>query len=331
MRRLLARRSARVGDLGWGIAGVCGAVLLTIALGVVAVVGTSAEREYAADLAHAGALREGDDIRIAGITVGQVRSLTLLPDRVRMAFTVREEVFLGDRTMLDIRMLTVVGGYYVAVQPAGDTPLGSAVIPEERVILPYNLTQVFQDAVRPVREIDGTVLRQNLAALSGSIDESPDAFRSALRAAGDLVAVMNEQNADISRALAVADEYLTAVNGSSAVLAQLVRMLHTLETLVQTNKASVSQALGDLADVLHKVSPLGRAWDRDLRERAQPLADAVGKLDALATHLGSLFDAVRALEQRLLPLLTVDGVHIDRSAVTIVPERICVPVPGGGC
>ncbi|MGM7644837.1 MlaD family protein [Nocardia sp. JW2] len=333
LRALFGRRTdGRAGDLRWGLAGLCGAVLLMIALGVVAVVGTDAERVYHAELADAGALREGDDVRIAGIGVGRVRTLDLLADRVRMTFTVREDVAVGDQTILEIRMLTVVGGYYVALRPAGTAALGSAVIPRERVILPYNLTEVFQDAVRPVREIDGSVLRQNLAALSTSFDNSPDAFRSALRAAGDLVAVLDTQNADISRALAFADEYLTALSGSSQVLAQLVRNLHTLETLVQTNKAIVSQALGDLSDVLRKASPLGRAWDRDLRARAQPLADAVAGLENLGAHLGSLFEALVALEQRLTPLLAGgDGMSIDHSAVTIVPDRICVPVQGGGC
>lgn len=319
-------------DLRWGIVGLCVVVLLTVTVGVVSVIGTNSEHDYTADMAQAGALRVGDDVRIAGITVGQVRALTLLPDRVRMTFTVRDEVFIGDHTVLDIRMLTVVGGYYVAVAPAGSAPLGRAVIPKERVVLPYNLTQIFQDAVKPVDEIDGTVLRQNLAALSTSIADSPDAFRSAIDAADDLVTVMNKQNADISKALSIADEYLSAMDASSDVLARLIRMLRTLETIVQTHRQSVSHALNTLADVLHRVSPLGRAWDASLHERVQPLTDAMSGLEGLATHLGSLFEALRALEERLLPLLSDGaGARIDQSAVTVIPERLCIPVPGGGC
>ncbi|MFE3543808.1 MlaD family protein [Nocardia sp. NPDC059177] len=334
LRRITAvdPANARTTDLRWGIVGLCAVVVLTVAVGVVSLVGTTAEREYAADLRQAGALRVGDDVRIAGITVGQVDTLTLRPDRVRMTFTVRDDVFLGDQTVLDIRMLTIVGGYYVAVQPAGSAPLGQAVIPMERVVLPYNLTQVFQDAVRPVEEIDGTVLRENLAAVSTSISGSPDAFRSAIGAAGDLVTVMNEQNADISKALSIADEYLTAIDASSDVLAQLIRMLRTLETIVQTHKATVAHALNTLSDVLHRASPLGRAWDASLHDRVGPLTDAVAGLDGLATHLGELSGALRALEDKLLPLLSGGaGARIDQSGVTVVPERLCIPVPGGGC
>lgn len=325
-------RDPHAGDLRWGIAGLCAAVLLLIAIGAVYLTGTSPERTYSAEMTQAGSVRPGDDVRIAGIPVGKVTALTLLPDRVRMDFTVAADAFLGDQTTLDIRMLTFVGGYYVAVLPAGTQPLGAAVIPQERVILPYNLTQAFQDAVDPVRRIDGNVLRRDLAALSTSIDKSPDAVRAAVRAAGDVVTILDEQNADISRTLAIADEYLTALDTNADVLAKLLITLGTLEQIIQTNKVQVAQSLRDLAVVLQDVTPLGRAWDASLKQRAQPLADAIPALEQLGGRLGELLDAVRALQQRLLPLLPADGgVTVDQSGATIPVPAVCIPLPGGGC
>lgn len=335
LRRNGSRRTTRdphAGDLRWGIAGLCAAVLLLIAIGVVYLTGTSPERTYSAEMTQAGSVRPGDDVRIAGIPVGKVTALTLLPDRVRMDFTVAADAFLGDQTTLDIRMLTFVGGYYVAVLPAGTKPLGAAVIPQERVILPYNLTRAFQDAVDPVRRIDGNVLRQDLAALSTSIDKSPDAVRAAVRAAGNVVTILDEQNADISRTLAIADEYLTALDTNADVLAKLLITLGTLEQIIQTNKVQVAQSLRDLAVVLQDVTPLGRAWDASVKQRAQPPADAIPALEQLGGRLGELLDSVRALQQRLLPLLPADGgVTVDQSGATIPVPTVCIPLPGGGC
>ncbi|WP_328661484.1 MlaD family protein [Nocardia salmonicida] len=322
----------RAGELRWGIAGMCAAVLLLVAIGAVYVTGTTAERTYSAEMAQAGSVRTGDDVRLAGIPVGKVTALTLLPDRVRMEFTVTEDAFLGDQTTLDIRMLTFVGGYYLAVLPAGTKPLGAAVIPMERVIVPYNLTKAFQDAVEPVRRIDGSVFRQDLAALSTAIDKSPDAVRSTVRAAGDVVAILDEQNADISRALSIADEYLTALDANADVLADLIITLGTLEQIIQTNKVQVAESLYDLAVILQDLTPLGRAWDASIKERAQPLADAIPALEQLGGRLGALLDAVRAFEQRLLPLMPAGGgVSVDQSGATIQLPAVCVPLPGGGC
>ncbi|MFF2086230.1 MlaD family protein [Nocardia sp. NPDC058176] len=319
-------------ELRWGIAGLCAAVLLLIAIGAVYVTGTTAQRTYSAEMSQAGSVRVGDDVRLAGIPVGKVTALTLLPDRVRMEFTVTDDAFLGDQTTLDIRMLTFVGGYYVAVLPAGTTPLGDQVIPVERVIVPYNLTQAFQDAVQPVRRIDGTLFRRDLTALSTAIDSSPDAVRSAVRAAGDVVTILDEQNADISRTLAIADEYLTALDANAEVLADLILTLGTLEQIIQTNKVQVAESLRDLAVVLRGVTPLGRAWDDSLAERARPLAEAIPALEELGGRLTTLSGSVRALLERLLPLLPEGGgVHVDQSGVTIPLPAVCVPLPGGGC
>lgn len=325
-------KAPRNTDLRWGLGGVGAVVLLVIAIGVVYVTGTTPERTYVAELAQAGTIREGDDIRIAGIPVGKVKSLTLLPDRVRMEFTAKDDAFIGDQSVLDIRMLTVVGGYYVAVEPTGTKSLGSGLIPMERVMLPYNLTQAFQDAAEPVRKIDGNTLRQNMGVLSASLDKSPESVRVTVQAASDLVAVMNKQNVEISRTLSFSDEYLTALRENSDVLATLLINLGTLVNLIQNNKTQVAQALNDLAVVLQDLAPLGRAWDTSLKERAQPLADAIPQLEQLDTRLGELLDALKAVGQKLLPLMpAAGGITVDQSAGTIRPSNICVPVPGGTC
>ncbi|WP_084532325.1 MlaD family protein [Nocardia miyunensis] len=327
-----ATDTARRTEVRWGIAGICGVLVLAAAIGIVSFTGTTAQRTYSADLAQAGSVRVGDDVRIAGIPVGKVKSLTLQPDRIRMTFTVADNVFLGDQTALDIRMLTVVGGYYVAAAPAGTKPLGAAVIPESRVGIPYNLTQAFQDAVDPVRGIDGKTLQQNLAALAASINRSPDSLRAVVQAADTLTGIMNTQNADISRTLSLADEYLSALSANSHVVGQLITELRTLETIVENNKVQVEQSLEDLGAVLHGFSPLGRLWDRKLKQQAQPIADAIPKLTELGTRLGGMLDSLRTLEQRLLPYLPAGGTAtVDQSAATVQAADVCVPVPGGGC
>ncbi|WP_245721252.1 MlaD family protein [Nocardia pseudovaccinii] len=330
VRLLSTSRSERGTQLRWGIAGIVVVLILVAAIGVINMVGTSPERTYSAELAEAGAVRAGDDVRIAGIPVGKVKSLELLPDRVRMTFTVKSNVFIGDQTTLAVRMLTIVGGYYLAVQPAGPGPLGTKVIPTQRVILPYRLTQAFQDAIEPVQKTDGDVIRQDLAALSSSIDKSPDSIRSITRAAGDIVAIMDKQNVDISKTLSLSSEYLTALNKNSDVLVNLMRTFGTLENIVANNHEQLSWALHGLAQLLQEFAPLGRIWDDSLRDQTQPLAEAIPKLQELGGRLSTLLDSLRTFEQRLQPLVQPgDGVTVDQSGTTIA--GVCVPVPGGGC
>ncbi|WP_307786645.1 MlaD family protein [Rhodococcus sp. KRD197] len=313
----------RRSDVRLGMMGIVAVVVLLAAVGVVSVVRTG-ETTYTAELADAGSVRADDDVRVAGITVGKVESITLRPDHVEMSFTVKDGVFIGDATSLEVRMLTIVGGHYLAVLPAGTKPLAHATIPRDRVILPYNLPQLFQDAVRPMDELEGDTVRISLDSVASKLSENPQSPRALLTALDKITSIIEQQNDDVSRTLDLANEYTSALNQNLDVVAHLIDKLNLLETLIQDNKAEVSVALRLVADTLHALAPVGRAWQSTLKPQAQLLADAIPELDELGKKLGAILDAVHSLQQRLNPLIADGG-------VVVVPAAPCVPVPGRTC
>lgn len=288
-------------------------------------------RTYTAHMSDAGSIRVGDEVRLAGIGVGTVKSLAARKGEVEMRFTVEGDVFVGAQTTLDVRMLTIVGGHYVALIPGGSAPLGAAVIPADRVVLPYSLPKVFQEAIRPIQQVDGDTLRRNVAALNSSITRSPEAVGSTLTAIESVVDIMNQQNAEISRSLSLADEYLTALNGSKQVLITLISTLRTLETIVENHTLEIHEALIVLARVLDRLVPLGQAWETTLRPMAQPLADAIQQLDRIGEKMRDLLESLHTLESRLSQIASPDGLAIDHSTTTYQGPGICVPVPGRVC
>ena len=319
----------RRSDIRWGIAGVSGVLVLAAAFGVVYLADFGVTT-YRAELPDAGAVRSGDDVRVAGITVGTVESVTLAPDHVDMTFTVDSDVFVGDRTTLDVRMLTIVGGHYLAVFPAGDQPLGDTPIPPDRVVLPYSLPQVFQDAIDPVTEFDGNLLRDNLGALEASLDRQPHSIAAVLTAGSRLVDVLERQNADISRTLSVADEYMTMVDGNLAVVGRLIRSLGLLETLLEDNIWAVG-SLDNTAIVVDGIAGIAAEWPT-LKPMAEALSGSIGPADELAQKLGALLDSVKGLLAVLQPLVGSDGpIAVDHSALTVASPGLCIPVPGRVC
>ena len=61
--------------------------------------------------------------------MGTVKDLSLETDQVRVRASVDRDAFVGDQSQFEVRMLTVVGGYYVTINSLGDVPLGSRPIP----------------------------------------------------------------------------------------------------------------------------------------------------------------------------------------------------------
>lgn len=318
-------------DIRWGILGIVTVIVVAAAIGVVSTVKLG-RTAYTAHLPDAGAVRPGDEVRLAGITVGAVKSLELGRDHVDLVFTVDDTVFVGAQTTLDVRMLTIVGGHYLALLPAGREPLGDNAIPADRVMLPYSLPQAFQDAVAPVREIDGDVLRRNFGALATAADSSPDGFRRMIGAIDSLVGILDKQNADVSRSLDVADEYLTALARNKDVIARFIGTFQLLENLVADNKAVVGAALRDLAEVLGQVAPVAREWNSTVKPMAQTMADTLPALQELGDRLGVLLTAVQGLGQRLQALVGPDGlVSVDQSQAIVSAPALCIPIPGRSC
>lgn len=314
--------------------GIAGAVAVTLILAVTAAlyVLPLGKSSYSAEFAEAQSVKVGDDVRLAGVPVGKVTSVELQADRVRMSFTVDSAVFVGDATTLDIRMLTIVGGNYVALAPAGSHPLGDAVIPAERVRLPYSLIRIFQDAAAPIREVDGTVLRENFTALQQSLTGSPEGLRSAGNAIDSLVNILDRQNRDVSQALDVADEYVDSINGAKSVIKQLIDKISLLETVLIDKQAEVLEALRLTLSLLSRLAALEPTWQTTLRPLAEKLAASLPDLHALGDRLGSMVTTVQDLLGKTETMLPAEGgITIDQSTTTITAPAICVPVPGRSC
>ncbi|MFF0531718.1 MlaD family protein [Nocardia amikacinitolerans] len=284
---------------------------------------------YTADLVEANSVKVGDQVRLAGITVGSVTALELGETKVRMTFTVDRDVFLGDATSLEIRMLTAVGGHYVAVFPSGTEALGSRPIPPDRVRLPYSLVRILQDAAAPVSEVDGETLRQNLAALQESLDTSPDALRRMGAATQSFVDILRRQNLEVSRALTVMDEYLRTIDGNKALIGTFVRELGTLMTVGLGKRAEIASALTIAASLLSRIAAVEPSWREVLAPLAGKLRELLPQLEQLAAQLDVAIPQWQQLRERLVAMTaSQDGVVIDQSALA---APVCIPLPGWGC
>ena len=65
--------------------------------------------DYSAYFSEAGGIKTGSTVRISGMGVGRVTEVRLDGTKVRVGFTVRKGVELGDRTEAAIKTETILG------------------------------------------------------------------------------------------------------------------------------------------------------------------------------------------------------------------------------
>ncbi|WP_067568752.1 MlaD family protein [Nocardia acidivorans] len=308
-------------ELRWGVFGALSVVALLIVCGVIYALPLGT-RTYTALLSEAGSVRVGDDVRVAGIPVGSVTSIELLPDEARMRFDLADEVFVGADTTLEVRMLTAVGGNYVAVLPAGVKPLGKQVIPANRVRLPYSLMQVFQDAATPLHQVNGDVLQRNLAVLQKSLSDNPDSIRRLSDALSTVVGILDQQRTDIAATLTMAEEYLNAVGSAKTTIGRLMGRIGGVEKILIGKRDEINAAVPLTIQLLSRVAALEPTYRNNLQPLVDEFAKALPDLQKLGEHLNGMVATIGDLSARI----GQHGVSVDQSAATV-----CIPLPGKGC
>ena len=111
-------RAAAIRNRRNGIIGVV-IIMVSLAATAMAYLNPTDEAGYTAHMPNSAGLRAGDQVRMAGIAVGKVTSVRLDGALVEMKFDVESSVRVGSDSTLDIKLLTPLGGHYVALDPKG--------------------------------------------------------------------------------------------------------------------------------------------------------------------------------------------------------------------
>jgi phospholipid/cholesterol/gamma-HCH transport system substrate-binding protein len=246
---------------------------------------------YHAAFSEAGGLKPNDEVRIAGVRVGKVESVELAGDHVRVTFRVDQDAELGQDTLAAIKVKTILGAMFLALQPAGPGQMEEgSEIPVERTSSPYDVVEAFTGLAETSEQIDTDQLAESLTTLADLSRNTPEEFRAALKGVSALsanVAAKNEKigellrNLDtVSSVLDERDEDIIALMEDADVLfrslVQRREAVHTLlestsrlsrelTSLVKQSRADLKPALTHLQNVVQVLNKNEDNLDRSLR------------------------------------------------------------------
>jgi phospholipid/cholesterol/gamma-HCH transport system substrate-binding protein len=293
-------------DRNMVVVGIVGTAVLVGALALVVLLprvpALSGTQGYSADFAQAAGISSGDDVRVAGIPVGQVTSVKLDRDNinhravVKVGFKVSRGTHLGSQTSASIEVATLLGTKYVELTPAGTGSLSTAgPIPVTRTAVPFDLSQVTNSLSSTVGGLDIPQIRKALNTVSSTFSGTPSAtkqalnglsgiskviaerqgeFQELLASARQVTATLDQQKGTIDALFNDADQVLQTVRERRAIIHSLLVDSATLgaelDHLVKHNEAT----LGPLLDRLHTVAGLLHQDDRVLGQSVDLLAPA---------------------------------------------------------
>jgi phospholipid/cholesterol/gamma-HCH transport system substrate-binding protein len=307
--------------------GIIGVVVIVAALAATAMayLNPTGQTGYTAHLPNSGGVRVGDQVRIAGIPVGKVTSVRLAGAVVEMKFDVKGSVAVGSESTLDIKLLTPLGGHYVALDPKGDISLGRNVISPQRVALPFEVNDIIQAATPLIKEVNGQVIHDTFTEVANAANKYPDAIHDLLRSANALTASMSKSTRDFHRSLDFANNGLRAAVAERKQLITLFEQLDVLGKMYTSKTVDIVEFFGllnELARVLDRVIVF---YGREIGPIVNGLEDITDTLGAHPERWGQALDGLGQTLNIVMPMLSGNGVVVDKHNRLVPGQDLCLP------
>ncbi|ORW01975.1 mammalian cell entry protein [Mycobacterium kubicae] len=233
--------------------------------------------DYAAYFSEAGGIKPGNTVRVSGMGVGRVTDVRLDGTKVRVGFTARKNVELGDRTEASIKTETILGTKMLELTSRGDGRL-KITIPLERTTSPYDLPDALGDLTTTISGLDTTQLSSALTTLADTFKETPANLRPALQGVARFSETLNNRDAQLRSLLSNANNVSGVLGKRSQQIAGLVRNSNALLAALLQERDSIDALMNNLTAVSHQISGLVA----DNRSQLKPALDKLnGVLEVL--------------------------------------------------
>ena len=261
-------------------------VVTTVATALLAVtignISFNPTTKYRAVFTDAVGLNQGDDIRIAGVKVGQVDKIQLYQNTLAMVtFSVDSDQVIDTSTHATLRYRNLVGNRYIALTDGiggGDRLKKNGIIPKERTTPALDLSVLF-NGFKPL-----------FTALTPA-DVNQFAFEviKVLQGEGGTIESLLAKTASLTTTLADADQVIgdliTNLTGTLQIVSQRQANFSQLLVNLQQFITGLSQDITPILGSLTSINSLNTKTAGLLQQTRVPIKADLDKLRAVATTL----------------------------------------------
>lgn len=244
----------------------------------------------------------GDDVRIAGVKVGQVKGMRLVREGsdtiAEVEFTVDDAVVLTEGVTAKIRYRNLVGQRYIALfeGPATGRLKPGGLIPLSQTTPALDLTALF-NGFRPLfvgltPEDVNKFAYEIIQVLQGERGTIADL----LRRTASLTTTLADRDAAIGRVVTNLNSVLVTLGERDEQLSQTIRALQELISGLSSDRTAIGEALTGIGDLASATSSL-------LTDVRPSLAADISLLNTLAGTLNRNASVIDGTLKRLPPRL----------------------------
>lgn len=287
---------------------------------------------YTAFVKESTGLVPGNEVRIAGVTVGRVTGVSLDGGKVAVTFTVNG-AWVGNDTTAAIKIRTLLGDKYLSLDPRGTVPLNpSQPIPLSRTTVPYDVTQAFQGVGQQLSQVNTGQLAKSLQTLSDAFSGTSPYTRQALSGLASLSSSIASQDAQVTHLLAGTKTISGTLAGEDTQISRLLSDGNLLLAMLRQRQAAIRSLLIGTQDLGQQLSGLVNDDQAQLGPTLAELDQVTTVLEQNQANLRKAL-ALAGPYYRLLGNTTGNGRWLDVYLCGLIPKSYLPPGtgPAHGC
>ncbi|BBX18793.1 mammalian cell entry protein [Mycolicibacterium duvalii] len=211
-------------------------------------------RHYRAQFLQAAALQPGNPVTVAGIPVGEVTSMTLAGDHVEASFKVSNDVALGEDSRAVIKVTTILGSRYLALQPAGDGSIEGGTFDLAHTEVPYDLQEALTDVTTTYEQVDSDKFAETLSILGRQMEGLPAIVPQAMENTHTLSTIIADRRDQLGALLETTETVSTTLRRQQANIASMVRQGNDLVGEFVLRRASFHAMMAAITNLVQTLS-----------------------------------------------------------------------------
>jgi phospholipid/cholesterol/gamma-HCH transport system substrate-binding protein len=248
---------------------------------------------YKANFVEASNLKKDREVRIAGVKSGKVLKVEIEGDHVVVSFRLKKNTSVPRLTRAQIKVKTLTGQEYLALQPEGTGQLSNKTpIPITRTTAPFEVIPAFQGLANTIEGIDTVQLGRALDAISGAFQDTAPNVKGSLTGLSRLSRAIAARDDELQQLLGHARSVTGVLANRDQELQQLIVDADAVLQVIAARKAVISELLRNTIDLSNQLSGL-------VRENRAALAPALknlrGVIDTLNENNASLYRGIQVL------------------------------------
>ncbi|MBD3944430.1 MCE family protein [Nocardioides ganghwensis] len=243
---------------------------------------------YHAMFTEAGGLKVNDEVRIAGVRVGKVDEIELAGNEVKVSFKVDDAAEFGADTRAAIKVKTILGSMFLALEPAGGGQLDEgATIPAARTSSPFDVVEAFEGLASTSEQIDTDQLAESLTTLADLTRNTPEEFRGALDGLSRLSANIAAKDEQLNTLLVNLERVSTVLDERDRDIIRLMEDSDVLFRALVARREAVHDLLVSSTTLSKELTRLIDQSREDLKPALAHLENVIAVLNKNEDNLDS--------------------------------------------